>query len=646
LRPGTPKHLYLPGPHRGVWNAEGLQAAKEVILCEALIDALTFWCAGHRNVTTSYGVHGFTDDHLAAFKKFGVEKILVAYDRDDAGDRAAIELAPKLAEAGLDVSRVLFPRGTDANDFGREKGDFAALLRGAEFMAKGKRSLAVPDPALRKAILQASDREASACEASPLAAPSHAAEQPSLTASQDQVDVTFGDRVYRVRGLARNTSPELLRVNLRISKGDAYHVDTFDLLSARPRDLFVKQAALELSLKPEIVKKDLGKLLFELEILQEKRIQEALAPTPKAVAISEPERAEAMELLSAPDLLDRIARDFERIGIVGEKTNALVGYLAAVSRKMDEPLALLIQSNSAAGKSTLMEAILELAPPEDVERFTAMTGQSLFYMAESDLAHRILAIAEIAGAEKAGYAIKMLQSEGRISIATTVKDPDTGDLKTKRHDVQGPVAVMMTTTEAQVDEELQNRAIILTVAEDRAQTRAIHEAQRRRETLEGMLARAERQAVYRLHRNAQRLLKPLLVVNPFAPRLGFSDIKLRARRDHAKYLTLIRAIALLHQYQRPVKHVERSGKTIPYLEVAPPDIAIANRLAGEVLGRSLDELAPPTRRLLTLLDEFVRARTKTLSLDREDFRFTRREAREWTKWGHSQLAVHLDRLAE
>src|SRR3984957_7809333 len=55
LRAGTPLHLYLPGAHRGVWNAAALGSAahgtKEVILCEALIDALTFWCAGYRNVT-------------------------------------------------------------------------------------------------------------------------------------------------------------------------------------------------------------------------------------------------------------------------------------------------------------------------------------------------------------------------------------------------------------------------------------------------------------------------------------------------------------------------------------------------------------------------------------------------------------------
>ena len=45
LRGGTAKHLYLPGPHAGVWNREGLVGG-EVIVCESLIDALSLWCAG------------------------------------------------------------------------------------------------------------------------------------------------------------------------------------------------------------------------------------------------------------------------------------------------------------------------------------------------------------------------------------------------------------------------------------------------------------------------------------------------------------------------------------------------------------------------------------------------------------------------
>ena len=111
LRKGTPLHLYLPGPHRGVWNVEALAATKEVILCEALIDALTFWCAGYRNVTASYGIEGFTADHLAAFERYGTERVLIAYDRDDAGERAAAALADKLMAAGIDVLPDPVPQG-------------------------------------------------------------------------------------------------------------------------------------------------------------------------------------------------------------------------------------------------------------------------------------------------------------------------------------------------------------------------------------------------------------------------------------------------------------------------------------------------------------------------------------------------------
>jgi DNA primase len=75
LREDTSEHLYLPGPHRGVWNEAALIASKEIILCEALIDALTFWCAGYRHVTTSYGVNGFTDEIKAALRKHGTRRI-------------------------------------------------------------------------------------------------------------------------------------------------------------------------------------------------------------------------------------------------------------------------------------------------------------------------------------------------------------------------------------------------------------------------------------------------------------------------------------------------------------------------------------------------------------------------------------------
>jgi len=103
------------------------------------------------------------------------------------------------------------------------------------------------------------------------------------------------------------------------------------------------------------------------------------------------------------------------------------------------------------------------------------------------------------------------------------------------------VAIFLTTTAIDVDEELLNRCLVLTVNETREQTRAIHRLQRERRTLAGLLAGQERETILRRHRNAQRLLWPLPVVNPYAPALTFLDTRTRTRRDHAKYLALIDA---------------------------------------------------------------------------------------------------------
>jgi len=141
-----------------------------------------------------------------------------------------------------------------------------------------------------------------------------------------------------------------------------------------------------------------------------------------------------------------------------------MGYLAAVSRKLEQPLAIVVQSSSAAGKSALREAVLALMPEEERVQYSAMTGQSLFYMGETDLKHKILAIAEEEGAERASYALKLLQSEGKLTIASS-KDPQTGKLVTHEYHVEGPVMIFLTTTAIEVDEELLNRCIVLTVDE-------------------------------------------------------------------------------------------------------------------------------------------------------------------------------------
>jgi DNA primase catalytic core len=707
LRAGTPLHLYLPGPHRGVWNESALAASKEIILCEALIDALTFWCAGYRNVTASYGVEGFTADHLATFQAHGIERVLIAYDRDEAGDRAAEKLGVQLNAAGLDAYRILFPKGMDANEYACKVGPAAkglgVAIRAAQWLGKGKpkplttstdlpcvgvpvvnerpivatpvMNIAPPDEGSPVPPLVA---EPAAKEISPAAdlalpaqvipdapAPATLPEPKTLGADREYV-LTFGPRRYRVRGLEKNLSYESLKVNLlaaaplaeldrpgdqldESARPQAVHVDTLDLYQARARAAFVKSAAAELGITEEIIKGDIGKVLLALEAEQEKLITAALEPkAAAAVTIDEPARARAMTLLTSADLIERIAADFGRSGVVGERSNALVGYLAAISRKLDRPLALLIQSTSAAGKSSLLDAVLKFVPEEDRIVYSAMTGQSLFYMGERDLKHKILAIAEEHGAARASYALKLLQSEGELTIASTSKDAATGKLVTEEYRVEGPVMIALTTTAAEIDEELLNRCLVLTIDEGREQTAAIHAAQRERRTLAGLLAKAERDVILKTHQDAQRLLEPLAVVNPYANRLTFLDDRTRTRRDHEKYLTLIDAIALLHQHQRTVKTLPSpcGTMTLRYIEAQIADIALANELAHEVLGRTLDELPPQTRKLLALIVALVERECAAQSARRADYRFSRRQVREATKWGDTQLKIHLARLVE
>jgi DNA primase catalytic core len=675
LRPGTPDHLYLPGPHRGVFNVGVFAPSDELILCEALIDALTFWTAGYQHVTSSYGAGGFTDELLEAIVGHGVKRVLIAYDRDAAGDKGAAAVAEALAARGVAAFRVNFPKGMDANAYALAvkpaPKSLGALLRSAEWMAGGgskRRSLTpVLDEDEVAVMVLEPETPAPAPVAPELPEPSMASPIPpgpppavaaEIGAGGQDIVIRLGDRTWRARGLARNTSAESLKINLMVRRpsadgSEAFHVDGLDLLSAKARGGFAAEAALELGLPLEAVKRDLGQVLLKLEAVQDEALEQARRAAERApAAMSLVEESEALAWLKAPDLMGRIAADVAACGVVGEEANAQAVYLAALSRKLDKPLAVLIQSTSAAGKSALMDAVLELVPPEERVAYSAMTGQSLFYLGEADLKHKALAIAEEEGVRQAAYALKLLQSQGTLTIASTGKDPATGKLVTQDYTVEGPVALMLTTTAIDLDEELKNRCLVLTIDESREQTRAIHARQRFEETLEGLTAGEDRARILTLHHNAQRLIRPLKVVNPFAERLTFLDEQTRTRRDHRKYLALIRTIALLHQHQRPVLQLVRpgaatgGGEPVAYIEATIADIAAANRLAHAVLGSTLDELPPQTRRLLGLVRDMVAARAAAEGVKPREVRFIRRQVREATGWSDTQLKVHLGRLLE
>lgn len=704
LRKGTPLHTFLNESSAAIFNRQALKASTEIILCRSVIDALTFWNYGYRHVVAVSTIEEHREVLVSALEQFNIERVLIAFAHTTEGSEAATRLAEGLFEHRIDCYRIQFPLNVDANTFAVKSSQpqeaLGELIRKASWMGLARPtrlssleggvetdntvddiSQEAPPSDILEELLEEEFKASIKEEAEQPSLPPIDASQlsplpqsssPSITAQVSEHEISFelGHRRYRVRGMHKSLSLDQLRVNVLVhyltedeesnelelddtrrqqvplGRPDlGFHVDTFDMYSARHRNSFIKQAAIEMGLKDSVIKKDIGKILLALEQLQEQQINNALEQSAE-VTLDVEQELEAMAFLKSDNLRDTILNDFNTIGVVGEESNKLVGYLACVSRLLPKPLAVVIQSTSAAGKSSLMDAVLKFFPKESCVQYSAMTGQSLYYLGETELKNKVLAIAEEEGASQASYALKLLQTDGHLSIASTGKDANSGKLTTQEYYLEGPVAIFFTTTAIDVDEELQNRCIVLTVNESREQTQAIHSIQRHQQTLEGLLASNTNQCILNKHQNAQRLLKPLAVINPFADQLTFTDYQTRNRRDHLKYLTLINSIALLHQYQREIKTVNHNDKQVEYIEVEPSDIELANKLCHQVLGRTLDELSPQSRNLLTIIHQHVSSKMDELDLEKSEVRMTRKAIRDFTGWGQTQLTVHLKRLVD
>jgi DNA primase catalytic core len=603
-------HLYLAGTRTGIVNRAAVKRSRTVFLTESIIDALTLYDRGFKNVIPIYGVNGFTDAHMNLLHK-RVETVYLVFDADPAGRRAVEAVSSKLEEKGIDCHSVTLPE-KDVNLYFKSHSprQFEKLIKKAH--------------------------------------PSTA--QPSKKRSRDTYKptehgfiATFDERRYEIKGIRRGAAH--LKVVVEASRQDSdrqapFELTTIELYSSRSRSFFTKQCADLFEVDETMAKEDMGKLLSLVENYNPQKKTEKIAPPTKA------ERAAAKALLKNPQLFDEILCDLETLGVVGEQTNKIVCYLTAISRKLEKPLSVLIQSRSSAGKSTVQNAVLRLVPCEEYESYTRVTDQALFYKEEGSLVHKILAIEEDAGVGGAAYSIRNMQSAGKITVATTGKDPATGKMKTENYEVNGPVAVMLTTTSADLDQETASRFISLSIDESAEMTRAIHEKQRQARTSKGLIQRVRCAAVIKKHHTAQRLLRPIAVVNDFDRYLSYSSDNLVTRRDHDKYLGLIEAIAYLRQYQRPTKTMDVDGKMVEYIEVTLEDIDKANALADEVLGRSLDELSRPSRTLLDAVYKMVGQLAKERKVPIEKVEFNRRQIREYIGWSDWQIKVHIKQLEE
>ena len=608
------RHLYLPGERRGIFNPQGGKNTEEVIITESVIDAAALWSAGLRNVIPTYGTTGLTEEIVGHLVECRVKGVVLMLDADGAGRAASIDMTQRMTAVNIEARSMELP-AKDAAEFIAAGGTAEDVHR----ILTGSASTTVSES---KSTLQVE------------------------TSADDSMLFSIDGRESRIRGLSP-VGLERLRVNVRLTVNGNFHLDTIDLYQARARSLFAQSAAKLCSVGEQQVGADLLRMIEKLEAARLAMRKNGDDGSKADAPMTPAERDAALHYLKDPKLTERIVEDFRKCGLVGERATVLTAYLAAVSRKLTEPLAVLIVARSGAGKSALQDALCAFVPPEEAVRVTRLTGQALFYKDPYSLQRKVLLIAEDEGAAQAVYSLRTLASDQRLSIAATRTDPQSGKLHTEHYEVYGPVVIVLTTTSPEVfDEETRSRFVQLTMDESHEQTRAILERQRRSFTLEGVLERATSEHVQRLHHNAQRLLQPLAVVNPYVEQLAYPSDRLMHRREQKKYLALINSIALLHQHQREIKRATRGDVELEYVEVTIADIALANELAKDVLSRALDELAAPVRGLYDELRALCVKRADELNCQPEAVQLSRREIREATGWSDWQVRSYCRQLVE
>ncbi|MGE5598038.1 MAG: CHC2 zinc finger domain-containing protein, partial [Bacteroidota bacterium] len=413
---GKVHHLYLPGSRRGLVNRQAAATAETVILAESILDSLALIQNGFPNAIPLYGTNGCTSDHLALFHEHRPKRILLCLDNDEAGRKAAAEIAEKLTVQGFSVGIVNLTKAKDINEFFQAGGSAGEIAR-----------------------LIAAGREM---------------DESDVTAEETELGlvVTCGDRQYRIRGIP-STCFDRLRVNIRATCGGRYHLDTLDLYQSKARRYFAASLAKRLEIDQAAADRDLLQLIDAVEAYQARNAAKEKEPERKAPVLTPEQEAEALGLLKDPQLIERILADLTALGHVGEETNKILAYLIAVSRKLQKPLSGIIVSGSGAGKSGLVETVQELVPPEDVEFFSRVTPQALYYMDRHALKRKLLIIEERTGGEGADYSIRTLQTRQKLTQAVPIKDPNTGKIRTMTFEVEGPIAYLETTTSPETNPE-------------------------------------------------------------------------------------------------------------------------------------------------------------------------------------------------
>ncbi|MFX1503730.1 MAG: hypothetical protein ACFFDH_22405 [Promethearchaeota archaeon] len=445
---------------------------------------------------------------------------------------------------------------------------------------------------------------------------------------------------YRVIGNFTESSMRL-KANIKAFTKDEVFMDSIELYKNRDRQNFIFNIMDKFNLRDQVqLENDLNQIIEVIENHIEKKANEKKKQKPE---LTEYQKDIGIKFLQNENLIDEITEDITKLGYVREDKNKIILYLIMTSRLLDNPLHSIIISRSGAGKSQLVDIVECLCPPEELESVSDLSAQALYYYGIDDLKNKFIVIGEKEGSKDSDYPLRQLITKKSIIKAIPMKDSVTGQIKTVTIKVNGPISLVETTTNGELNHENLNRCFVIAIDESEEQTRLIHHNQRIKYTLEGHLNKKELNKIREKHIYAQRLLKKIHVFNPYATLLTFPSQRLQTRRDNEKLLKLINVIAFLHQYQRKPKKMKlENNEVLEYIECTSGDYRIAYELLKDgLLDNTLDDLPRPARELLELIKKYIKEKSKQNDIPIDKIIFERKDIREYTSWSFAQVRNNI-----
>jgi DNA-binding MarR family transcriptional regulator len=378
-----------------------------------------------------------------------------------------------------------------------------------------------------------------------------------------------------------------------------------DLYNDNFVEKFIRTAAEKLETGSTEIRLIIAELIEQLEKYRLSQVESKREVKPKFRILTAAQKKAALNYLKAPDLLKRTNQDIGKAGIVGEKVNRLLMYIAFTSRLREQPLHIISLGASGTGKTYLQEKIAGLIPEQDIIEITVLSDNAFYYFNQKELQHKLILIEDMDGAENVLLPLRELMSKRRISKRVVVKN-SKGNMRTISLLVEGPICVAGTTTRERIYEDNANRSLLIYRDNSKQHQEKIMDYQRGLSA--GKINTQEEQKVKELFKDMQSVLKPIAVRNPYAGELKIPQEVFKPLRNNAHYLQFIECITFYHQYQRKSKLDPQTNQR--YIETTLEDIAAANALLKDVLLAKSDELSGACRKFFEVLKAHLKRENK------------------------------------